>query len=176
MKRILLIKAIVLSCFSFGQKQIESPKEYYLKNKKTADSIGIDYYEVKIPLQKIENLTDFKDRLLISESYKDKEKTKAILEEFYYYIPQNIDYKKVTSTEEHILGFYKEQETKFYIEAYRIIRGKIVEYYKAKIKELEENLIYNLRKANYPIEKFNKLSDEEKNNIIEKINSGYIFP
>lgn len=175
MKQLLLVATFLVVGVCNAQ-EIQSIKSRFLQNQQKADSLQIEYPEVNEYLQKIEYLNDIKDYLLINENYKDKKKLNSTVEEYRIPLRLRTDINKMLTSEQKILDFYESESTRYYAKAYNILRSKILEYYEDNIRMNEIHLINGLRKGNYPVEKFNKLSNEEKGEVLDKIDGGYVYP
>ncbi len=176
MKKIVIIVSLLSFGFIFSQSGKDSSGEMFFKMKKVADSLGVQYQETNEYLENIDIISDFKDRLLVNNSFKNAKKCNNIIQEFKAYYSFTSNSKILCKSESAIISFYRLEVTKNYTKAYVIVRNKVVSHLEKNIEDSEIELIKILRKANYPVEKFNKLSDRGKREVLEKIDSGYVYP
>lgn len=179
MKKYLLFSFLFWGALLFniyGQKEISISKENFLETRKIADSLNIEYPEVITYLGKIDVILDFKDRLLINNNYKNPSVRISIFNDYKNQLPIVKDYDKIISREENIIDFAVFEENKIYNNARRQILKKIRTFLENNISNLEKELIIILRKGNYKIEQFNKLTEVEKEEVLKKIEKGYIYP
>lgn len=184
MKKLLLITIFLIVGVLKAQNkestvhdQIDEKFEKYMK---MADSMNYKSDSLTYRLDVINKIDFFRDKLLLSDNFKNQARAYDIMASFSKLVNKDFDYSKVTKDDVTINKFFRLQKSFFKSK----VNKEIVEYYYNKkmenisdnilkeqelIEAKENRIISTLQKANYPIEKFNKLSSEEKENLLKEL-------
>lgn len=178
----LTILLLLFNCFVFAQTDQDYVKADSIFNRGQIkyDSLGLNSVRYNEQLDKIENMEIFTNKLLYEDNYKSKEKISEIVAEFRDFIPQNIKYnifyndkKLLVKSMKHLIFVEK-------CELHKMRRNEIENYYKQliaiqkeRINKIDNRIIYLLTKEKISMEDYNKMSEEEKNKLFDKLNNKY---
>ncbi|OBW41118.1 hypothetical protein AB670_02569 [Chryseobacterium sp. MOF25P] len=176
---------LLLPIFIFSQNFEKTDLEFK-EAMRLADSLNYKSDSLNYNLEMIKKADFFKDKLLINDNYKSSEKASDIFNDFSNLTGKRYNYLKISSDDNLIKRFFNLQKAFYQVQVQKEV---ITFYYDMKLenaandmlkkhlqKESEENkLIEILRIAKFPIEKYNKLTDEEKNKLLDSIYRGYKY-
>lgn len=170
---------ILLLSFLKVHSQKSEFEGVFKETKAKADSSNIVSDEVEVNVYTIKQLQLFRDKLLINDNYKSKVKVNTFISKYSIFLPSNFNEKQISSPI-LINKFYRDQEDLYYAKSALLLAKLLidkardgVEAAKERIDYIEESLILTLQYGNYPIEKYNKLTEKEKKEIIQKIYNDY---
>lgn len=186
MKQLLLIATFLVVSISNAQKKKTNIDEDFNKYIRIADSINYKSDSLNYKLDVLKLIDYYRDKLLLNDNYKKTDKAADIFYSFNDLVGKQFDYSKIVKDESTINNFFQLQK--------KIFKAKInIEiadyYYKMRLENIsdmiskeqtiinnrEDDIIQKLHSAKYPIEKFNKLSNEEKDKLLENISKGYKY-
>lgn len=172
MKKVILLTIIFFYSNLFSQKS--EFEDDFINLKAEADSNGLRNEDVDRNIFILENLKFFKDKLLLSDNYKNKEKVRYFLKEYKIFLPNDFNENQI-SNPILINNFYRDQEDLYYAKSSLLLARLMTEKTSKDVERTENDLIKFLQDANYPIEKYNKLTDIEQSQILNNIKKGYKY-